>query len=123
MFTRRSIRNLKCGARASTRSSGVCLRRLPHALQARGALKVSDHGCAARCDGQPILPDVSPFPEDELIARVELIQNRTQKRWRRRHALTDMLDAIKAAKTAGASTENWRRCICSSERRSGAWIS
>jgi nitrite reductase (cytochrome c-552) len=72
-----------------------------------GALKVSEHHVQS-----PLLmvnqscQTCHRFPEDELVARVELIQGRTyQLMDRAGHAIIDMLDAIVAAKKAGATTE------------------
>ncbi|MRG92336.1 ammonia-forming cytochrome c nitrite reductase subunit c552 [Polyangium spumosum] len=72
-----------------------------------GATKVSDHWVRS-----PLL-NVSracqtchPHPEDELLARVKTTQDRTHALMGRAgKALTDMLDAIKAAKAAGATDE------------------
>jgi len=70
-----------------------------------GAMKVSDHwvrspmlNIARACQ------TCHPFPEEELKARVDTIQERTNKLMTRAGAaLTDMLDAIVAAKKAGAT--------------------
>jgi len=72
-----------------------------------GAMKVSDHWVRS-----PLL-NVSrscqachPYAETELLGRVEAIQDRTHKLLgRSAAALTDLLDATTAAKTAGASAE------------------
>jgi nitrite reductase (cytochrome c-552) len=70
-----------------------------------GALKVSDHWVRS-----PLL-NISracqachPFPEAEIQGRVEVIQSRTHDLMQRSsHALTDMLDAIAAARRSGAA--------------------
>ena len=72
-----------------------------------GAVKISDHWVRS-----PIL-NVSracqvchAFPEAELVARVDAIQNRTHALMQRSaEALIDMLDAIAAAKKSGATEE------------------
>jgi nitrite reductase (cytochrome c-552) len=72
-----------------------------------GAMKVSDHWVRS-----PLL-NISRscqvchvYPEAEIQARVDTIQKRTNDLMQRAaKALTDMLDAIAAAKRAGASTE------------------
>jgi nitrite reductase (cytochrome c-552) len=69
-----------------------------------GALKVSDHWVRS-----PLL-NISRscqvchvYPEDEIRARVDAIQNRTNALMQRTaKAFTDMLDAVSAAKKAGA---------------------
>jgi nitrite reductase (cytochrome c-552) len=72
-----------------------------------GAAKVSDHHVRS-----PLLminrscQTCHPYPEDELRARVETIQNRTHDLMQRGGvALTDMLDAMRAAKETGVSAE------------------
>ncbi len=70
-----------------------------------GAVKISDHwvrspmlNVARACQA------CHPVAETELQARVDVIQNRTHALMQRAAAaLTDMLDAIAAAKTAGAT--------------------
>jgi nitrite reductase (cytochrome c-552) len=72
-----------------------------------GAAKISDHHVRS-----PLLminrscQTCHPYPESELQARVEAIQDRTHALMQRGGvALTDMLDAIKGAKQAGVSAE------------------
>lgn len=72
-----------------------------------GAMKVSDHWVRS-----PLLmvnracQTCHPVPEEELISRVHAIQDRTKALMDRAGAaLVDMLDAVKAAKAAGASDE------------------
>ena len=80
------------------------MRGLPLPYQRVGALKVSDHwvrspllNVARACQG------CHPVPEAELQARVALIQERTHTLMQQSAgALTDMLDAIVAAKQGGA---------------------
>jgi nitrite reductase (cytochrome c-552) len=70
-----------------------------------GALKVSDHwvrspllNVSRACQG------CHPYPEAELLARVEAIQGRTHELMQRSAvALTGMLDDMAAAKLAGAT--------------------
>jgi nitrite reductase (cytochrome c-552) len=72
-----------------------------------GAMKVSDHWVRS-----PLLmvnrscQVCHPYPEKELEARVAAIQDRTYNLMERAGAsMIDMLDAVKAAKTGGASDE------------------
>jgi nitrite reductase (cytochrome c-552) len=72
-----------------------------------GAMKVSDHQVRS-----PLLminrscQVCHPFPEDQLKARVDTIQNRTRDLiGRSSKALVAMLDAIKSARQAGATPE------------------
>jgi nitrite reductase (cytochrome c-552) len=74
-----------------------------------GALKISDHWVRS-----PLLPDninracqtCHRVSESELLARAEAIQNRTYDLMQRAGtALVDMLEAIKAAKAAGATDQ------------------
>ncbi len=85
--------------------SGVACADCHMPYKREGALKVSEHHVQS-----PLLmvnqscQTCHRFPEEELIARVELIQDRTHALMQRAGgALTDMLDAMKAAKSAGAS--------------------
>jgi len=72
-----------------------------------GAMKISDHWVRS-----PLL-NVSRacqtchhFPEEELLARVQVIQDRNHKLMQdAAAAMIDMLDAIKAARAAGATDE------------------
>ena len=78
-----------------------------------GALKVSDHWVRS-----PLL-NISRscqvchvYPEAEIQARVDTIQQRTNDLMQRAaKALTDMLDAIAAAKSAGAPPEKLARML------------
>ena len=78
---------------------------MPYTRQ--GALKVSDHwvrspmlNVARSCQ------TCHPFPESELHARVEVIQRRNHALMERAGAaMVNMLDEIKAAKTAGAGED------------------
>jgi nitrite reductase (cytochrome c-552) len=72
-----------------------------------GAMKVSDHWVRS-----PMLnitracQACHPYPEAEIQARVDAIQSRTHDLLERAaRAMTDMLDAIVAAKSAGATDE------------------
>jgi nitrite reductase (cytochrome c-552) len=87
--------------------SGVACADCHMPYRREGALKVSDHYVRS-----PLLminqscQTCHRFPEEELKARVDAIQNRTHVAMERAgNALTDMLDAIKAAKSAGASED------------------
>jgi nitrite reductase (cytochrome c-552) len=87
--------------------SGVACADCHMPYKREGAVKVADHwvrspllNIARSC--QPC----HPYPEAELQARVDAIQGRTQALMQRSaSALTDMLDAMAAAKTAGAAPE------------------
>src|SRR5688572_13372270 len=98
-----------------------------------GALKVSDHWVRS-----PLLninnacQTCHPFPESELAARVQTIQDRTHKLiGQAAQAVVDMLDAIRAAKAAGATEQQlaplyklqnkaqWRLDFVSSENSMG----
>ncbi len=72
-----------------------------------GAAKVSDHWVRS-----PLLnisrscQTCHPYPEEELLARVDAIQERTHTLMARSgDAIIDMLDAIKAARASGVSDE------------------
>jgi nitrite reductase (cytochrome c-552) len=98
-----------------------------------GAMKVSDHHVRS-----PLL-NVSracqtchPYPESELLQRAATIQDRTHALMQRAAvALTDMMDAIKAAKAAGSTDDDlqeiyalhrkaqWRLDFVSSENSMG----
>jgi nitrite reductase (cytochrome c-552) len=98
-----------------------------------GALKVSDHWVRS-----PLLninnacQTCHPFPESELAARVQTIQDRTHKLiGQSAAAVVDMLDAVRDAKAAGATAEQlasvyklqnkaqWRLDFVSSENSMG----
>jgi nitrite reductase (cytochrome c-552) len=98
-----------------------------------GAMKVSDHHVRS-----PLLnisracQTCHPYPEKELLGRVEVIQNRTHDLIQRSaKALTEMMDAIRAAKAAGATEQRlepalalhrkaqWRLDFVSSENSMG----
>ena len=87
--------------------SGVACADCHMPYKREGAMKVSEHHVQS-----PLLmvnqscQTCHRFPETELIARVEAIQDRTHALMSRAGtAMTDMLDAIKAAKAAGATNE------------------
>jgi nitrite reductase (cytochrome c-552) len=72
-----------------------------------GATKISEHGVRS-----PLLnisrscQTCHPYPEEELLARVTAIQDRTHALMGRAGtAINDMLDAITASKAAGATPE------------------
>jgi nitrite reductase (cytochrome c-552) len=87
--------------------SGVACADCHMPYKREGAVKVSDHWVRS-----PML-NISracqvchAYPEREIYARVEAIQNRTNSLMQRSGvALVDMLDALKAAKAAGASEQ------------------
>ena len=70
-----------------------------------GAVKVSDHWVRSPLLNIPrACQPCHPYGEEEIAARVDAIQTRTHALLERAgHAMTDMLDAIAAAKKAGAS--------------------
>ena len=86
-----------------------------------GALKVSDHHVRS-----PLL-NISRacqachhYPETEIAARVDAIQQRTHGLLQRAgSALTDMLDAIKTAKSGGANDEQLKPAL--SLQRKAQW--
>jgi nitrite reductase (cytochrome c-552) len=87
--------------------SGVACADCHMPYKREGAIKVSEHHVQS-----PLLmvnlscQTCHRFPEKELIARVEVIQDRTHALMDRAGvALTDMLDAIKAAKARGATND------------------
>jgi nitrite reductase (cytochrome c-552) len=87
--------------------SGVACADCHMPYKREGAMKVSEHHVQS-----PLLmlnqscQTCHRFPEEELRARVELIQDRTHALMQQAGgALTDMLDAIKAAKAAGATPQ------------------
>jgi nitrite reductase (cytochrome c-552) len=88
--------------------SGVACADCHMPYKREGALKVSDHWVRS-----PLLmvnqscQTCHRFPETELLARVQVIQDRTHVAMDRAgKAVVDMLDAIKAAKSAGSSAQN-----------------
>lgn len=87
--------------------SGVACADCHMPYKREGALKVSEHHVQS-----PLLmvnqscQTCHRFPEEELTARVEVIQDRTHALMQRAGAaFTDMLDAVKAAKAAGATDQ------------------
>ncbi len=87
--------------------SGVACADCHMPYKREGAMKVSEHHVQS-----PLLmvnlscQTCHRFPEQELIARVELIQDRTHALMNRAGlAMVDMLDAIKSAKSAGATSD------------------
>ncbi len=88
--------------------SGVACADCHMPYKREGAMKVSDHWVRS-----PML-NISracqvchPFPESEIQARVDVIQERTHALMQRSAAaMTEMLDAIVAAKAAGATDES-----------------
>jgi nitrite reductase (cytochrome c-552) len=87
--------------------SGVACADCHMPYKREGAMKVSEHHVQS-----PLLminlscQTCHRVPEEELKARVETIQDRTHALMARSGAaLTDMLDAIKAARAAGATSE------------------
>lgn len=89
--------------------SGVACADCHMPYKREGAAKVSDHWVRS-----PLLADninracqtCHRFPESELLARAQAIQDRTHNLLQRSGlALTDMLDAIKSAKQSGATAQ------------------
>jgi nitrite reductase (cytochrome c-552) len=87
--------------------SGVACADCHMPYKREGAMKVSDHWVRS-----PMLnitracQACHPYPEAEIQARVDAIQSRTHDLLERAaRAMTDMLDAIVAAKSAGATDE------------------
>ena len=104
--------------------SGVACADCHMPYQREGAMKVSDHWVRS-----PLL-NVSracqvchPYAEAEILARVAAIQDRTHTLLERAAtASTDMLDAIVAAKKAGATAERpaaTRLAVSATRRRGG----
>ena len=90
-----------------------------------GALKISDHHVRS-----PVLninracQTCHKWPEEELKARVETIQERTHKlRNVAMDALMDLIKDLKAAKAAGKTDSELVTAQASSARRSSIWIS
>jgi len=86
-----------------------------------GALKISDHWVRS-----PLLnvnracQTCHHFPEEEMKARVDVIQTRNHQLMQRAaKALTEMLDAILAARTAGATDEQLKAAFAL--QRKGQW--
>ena len=103
------------------RALGRGLRRLPHALQARGRDEgLRSLGAQPAAQRQPRLPGLPPVRGGGDPARVAAIQDRTHALLQRAAgAATDMLDAIGAAKKPGAPPSASRRRSRCSARRSG----
>jgi nitrite reductase (cytochrome c-552) len=87
--------------------SGVACADCHMPYKREGATKISDHWVRS-----PLLQisrscqTCHPYPEDELLARVHAIQDRTHALMAKSgSALIDMLDEIKAAKAAGVSDD------------------
>jgi nitrite reductase (cytochrome c-552) len=113
--------------------SGVACADCHMPYQREGAMKVSDHWVRS-----PLLninnacQTCHPFPEAELAARVQTIQDRTHDLiGHAAQAVVDMLDALRDAKAAGATPEQlaplyklqnkaqWRLDFVSSENSMG----
>jgi nitrite reductase (cytochrome c-552) len=93
--------------------SGVACADCHMPYKREGAMKVSDHWVRS-----PLLNIARacqvchPYPETEIQARVDAIQNRTHTLMERSGAaMTDMLDAIVAAKKAGATPEQLQSAL------------
>ena len=105
--------------------SGVACADCHMPYKREGALKISDHHVRS-----PLLninracQTCHKWPEEELKARVETIQERTFKlRNLAMDALMDLISDLKAAKAAGRPTPIWQRRRTSSARRSSISIS
>jgi nitrite reductase (cytochrome c-552) len=83
-----------------------------------GALKISDHWVRSPLlDVARACQPCHPVAEGELLARVAVIQDRTHDLMQRAAAaLVDMLDAIGAAQTAGASGERLAEALALQRR-------
>ena len=103
--SRRSTRSSRCGARASTRARGVACADCHMPYKREGAMKVSDHWVRS-----PLLninracQTCHPYPEAEIQARVDAIQDRTHALMQRaaggadRHARRDRGGARRRAR-------------------------
>ena len=101
--------------------SGVACADCHMPYKREGAMKVSEHWVRS-----PLLSInrscqvCHPYPEAELQARVETIQDRHYALLDRAgHALVDMIDTINAAKAAGASEEQLKPIL--DRQRSAQW--
>ena len=101
--------------------SGVACADCHMPYKREGAMKVSEHWVKS-----PLLSinrscqTCHPYTEEELKTRVETIQDRHYALLTRAgHALVDMIDAIKAAKAAGASEEQLKPIL--ELQRSAQW--
>jgi len=85
--------------------SGVACADCHMPYKREGAMKVSDHWVRSpMVNISRACQNCHPYPESELQARVDTIQNRTHELLTRAAgAMTDMLDAIVAVKSAGAT--------------------
>jgi nitrite reductase (cytochrome c-552) len=85
--------------------SGVACADCHMPYKREGAMKVSDHWVRSpMVNISRACQSCHPYPESEILARVEAIQSRTHDLMNRSaKAMTDMLDAIVAAKAAGAT--------------------
>ena len=109
----------------SPRASGVTCADCHMPYKREGALKISDHHVRS-----PVLninracQTCHKWPEEELKARVETIQERTHKlRNVAMDALMDLIKDLKAAKGWARPTASLSRRKTSSARRSSIWIS
>lgn len=113
--------------------SGVSCADCHMAYQREGAMKVSNHNVRSPLENiNNACQQCHHFSEDELRTRVETIQGKTMELvGRAASAMTDMLDAIREAKAAGATDEQlaevyvlqrkamWRLDYISSENSRG----
>jgi len=85
--------------------SGVACADCHMPYQRDGAIKVSDHHVRSPLlDARPACGPCHPYDQEELVARAETIQNRTQEMLDASEtAVVELIDAIAAAKKAGAS--------------------
>ena len=98
-----------------------------------GAMKVTNHWVRSpKLNINKACQSCHNIPEEELLGRIQTIQDRTGKMQERAaYAMTDMLDAIRAAQAAGAAEEQlapilelqkkamWRLDFISSENSKG----
>lgn len=87
--------------------SGVACADCHMPYKREGAVKVSDHWVRSPAlNVSRACQSCHPYAETEILARIDAIQTRTHDLLERSaRAMVDMLDAIVAAKTAGASDE------------------
>ena len=85
--------------------SGVACADCHMPYKREGAVKISDHWVRSPAlNVSRACQACHPYAEGELLARIDAIQTRTHELLdRSAHAMVDMLDAIVAAKSAGAS--------------------
>ncbi len=113
--------------------SGVSCADCHMPYQREGAIKISDHDVRSPMTNiNHACQTCHHYPEAEIQARVDVIQNRTKNLMdRAEDALIEMMDSIKAAQADGASDEDlakaralhrkaqWRLDFCNAENSMG----